>query len=134
METKRCPSTIFLSTFQLVPALVAAMEQQRFASVGVKGGCGYQPRKQGEEDNPLLVVGVHNKEIIHDRYPRMPHTSWAARAYTCSAIDPSLGQAMSFPSLLQLKLRIEVPPWRNVAEANTQTPRQMSRTQIWSAG
>ena len=42
---------------QLVPALVTAMEQQRFASVEVKGGCGYRPRKQGEEDNPLLVVG-----------------------------------------------------------------------------
>ena len=57
---------------QLVPALVTAMEQQRFASVGVKGGCGYRPRKQGEEDNPLLVVGVYNKEIIYDRYPRTP--------------------------------------------------------------
>ena len=67
---------------QLVPALVAAMEQQRFASVGVKGGCGYRPRKQGEEDNPLLVVGVYNKEIIYDLYPRMPDTSWEARAYT----------------------------------------------------
>ena len=54
---------------QLVPALVTAMKQQRFASVGVKGGCGYRPRKQGEEDNPLLVVGVYNKEIIHDRSP-----------------------------------------------------------------
>ena len=107
---------------QLVPALVTAMEQQRFASVGVKGGCGYRPRKQGEEDNPLLVVGVYNKEIIYDRYPRMPDTSWAARAYTCGAIDPSLGQAMSFPSLLQLKLRIEVPLWRNVAEGGGQTP------------
>ena len=87
---------------QLVPALVTAMEQQRFASVEVKGGCGYRP---------------HNKEIIYDRYPRMPDTSWAERAYTYGAIDPSLGQAMSFPSLLQLKLRIEVPLWRNVAEA-----------------
>ena len=58
------------------------MEQQRFASVGVKGGCGYRPRKQGEEDNPLLVVGVYNKEIIYDLYPRMPDTSWEARAYT----------------------------------------------------
>ena len=56
---------------QLDPALVTAMEQQRFASV-VKGGCGYRPRKQGEEDNPLLVVGVYNKEIIYDRYPHMP--------------------------------------------------------------
>ena len=63
------------------------------------------------------MVGVYSKEIIYDRCPRMPDTSWAARAYTCGAIDPSLGQAMSFPSLLQLKLRIEVPLWRNVAEA-----------------
>ena len=107
---------------QLVPALVTAMEQQRFASVEVKGGCGYRPRKQGEEDNPLLVVGVYNKEITYDRYPRMPDTSWAARAYTCGAIDPSLGQAMSFPSLLQLKLRIEVPLWRNVAEGKHLSP------------
>ena len=107
---------------QLVPALVTAMEQQRFASVGVKGGCGYRPRKQGEEDNPLLVVGVYNKEITYDRYPRMPDTSWAARAYTCGAIDPPLGQAMSFPSLLQLKLRIEVPLWRNVAVAKHPSP------------
>ena len=43
---------------QLMPALVAAMEQQRFASVGVKGRCGYRPRGQEEEDNPLLVVEV----------------------------------------------------------------------------
>ena len=47
----------------------------------------------------------------------MPDTSWAARAHTCGDIDPSLGQAMSFPSLLQLKLRIEVPLWRDVVEA-----------------
>ena len=44
---------------QSVPALVAAMEQQRFASVGVKGGCGHR----GEEDNSLPVVGIYNKEI-----------------------------------------------------------------------
>ena len=89
---------------QLVPPLVTAMEQQRFASVEVKGGCGYRPRKQGEEDNSLLVVGVFDKEIAHDRCSRMPDTSWAARACTYGAIDPSLGQAMSFLSLLQLKL------------------------------
>ena len=47
---------------QLVPALVTAMEQQRFASVEVKGGCGYRCGyrlcKQGEEDNPLLDGAV----------------------------------------------------------------------------
>ena len=102
---------------QILPALVTAMEQQGFTQAEVKGDWGYRPRKQGAEDNPLLVVGVYNKEIAYDHYPRMPDTSWAARAYTCGAIDPSLGQAMSFPSLLQLKLRIEVPLWRDVAEA-----------------
>ena len=112
---------------QLVPALVTAMEQQRFASVEVKGGCGYRPRKQGEEDNPLLVVGVYNKEITYDRYPRMPDTSWAARAYTFRAIDPSLGQAMSFPSLLQLKLRIGEMLQR--ANTSHQAPRWKSRIQ-----
>ena len=30
--------------------------------------CYCAPRKQGEEDNPLLVVGVYNKEITYDRY------------------------------------------------------------------
>ena len=102
---------------QIVPALVTAMEQQRFTQAEVKGGCGYRPRKQGAEDNPLLVVGVYNKEIVYDHYPRTPDTSWAERAYTSGAVDPSLGQAMSSPSLLQLKLRIEVPLWRDVAEA-----------------
>ena len=102
---------------QTLPALVTAMEQQGFTQAEVKGGWGYRPRKEGAEDNPLLVVGVYNKEIAYDSYPRMPDTSWAERAYTCGALDPSLGQAMSFPSLLQLKLRIEVPLWRDVAEA-----------------
>ena len=92
------------------------MEQQRFTQAKVKGGCGYQPRKRAE-DNLLLVVGVYNKEIAYDHDPRMQDTSWAERAYTSGAVDPSLGQAMSFSSLLQLKLRIEVPLWRDVAEA-----------------
>ena len=56
---------------QLVPALVTAMEQQRFASVEVKGGCGYRPRKQGEEDNPLLVVGVYNKSRYGEMLQRL---------------------------------------------------------------
>ena len=47
----------------------------------------------------------------------MSDTSWAERAYTCGALDPSLGQSTSFPSLLQLKLRIEVPLWRDFADA-----------------
>ena len=39
----------------------------------------------------------------------MPNTSWAERAYSSGALDPSLGQAFAFPSLLQLRMRIEVP-------------------------
>ena len=47
----------------------------------------------------------------------MPDTSWAERACSCGALDPSLGQAISFPSLLQLRLRIEVLLWRDLATA-----------------
>ena len=65
----------------------------------------------------LLVIGVHTKEIAYDPYPRMPDTSWAERAYSCGALDPSSGQAISFPSLLQLRLRIEVSLWRDLATA-----------------
>ena len=47
----------------------------------------------------------------------MPDTTWAERAYIYGTLDPSLGQSMSFPSLPQLKLRLEVPLWRDLAEA-----------------
>ena len=102
---------------QILPDLVVAMERQGFTPAQVKGGYGYRPKEEGAEDNPLLVVGVHTKEIAYDRYPRMPDTSGAERAYSCGALDPSLGQAISFPSLLQLRLRIEVPLWRDLATA-----------------
>ena len=49
---------------------------------------------------PLLVAGVYSKEVAYDNHSQMPDTSWAERAYTCGALDPSLGQSMSFPSLL----------------------------------
>ena len=81
---------------QILPDLVVAMERQGFTP----GGYGYRPKEEGAQDNPLLVVGVHTKEIAYDRHPRMPDTSWAERAYSSSALDPSLGQAFSFPSLL----------------------------------
>ena len=103
---------------QILPDLVVAMERQGFTPAQVKGGYGYRPKEEGAEDNPLLVVGVHTKEIAYDRYPRMPDTSWAERAYSSGALDPSLGQAFSFPSLLQLRLRIAVPSlWRDLATA-----------------
>ena len=106
---------------QILPDLVTAMEQQGFKPAEVKGGYGYRPKEEGAEDNPLIVVGVHAKDIAYDRYPRMPTTSWAERAYSSGALDPSLGQAFSFPSLLQLRMRIEVPVWRDLATARNPT-------------
>ena len=106
---------------QILPDLVSAMEQQGFKPAEVKGGYGYRPKEDGAEDNPLIVVGVHTKDIAYDRYPRMPTTSWAERAYPSGALDPSLGQAFSFPSLLQLRMRIEVPVWRDLATARNPT-------------
>ena len=106
---------------QILPDLVVAMERQGFTPAEVKGGYGYRPKEEGAEDNPLLVVGVHTKDIAYDRYPRMPDTSWAERAYSSGALDPSLGQAFSFPSLLQLRLRIEVPLWRDLTTARHPT-------------
>ena len=102
---------------QILPDLVVAMERQGFTPAEVKGSCGYRPKEEDAEDNPLLVVGVHTKDIVYDRYPGMPDTSWAERAYFSGALDPSLGQAFSFPSLLQLRLRIEVPLWRDLTTA-----------------
>ena len=106
---------------QILPDLVVAMERQGFTPAEVKGGHGYRPKEEGAEDNPLLVVGVHTKDIAYDRYPRMPDTSWAERACSSGALDPSLGQAFSFPSLLQLRLRIEVPLWRDLTTAKHST-------------
>ena len=106
---------------QILPDLVVAMERQGFTPAEVKGGYGYRPKEEDAEDNPLLVVGVHTKDIVYDRYPRMPDTSWAERAYSSGALDPSLGQAFSFPSLLQLRLRIEVPLWRDPTTARHPT-------------
>ena len=102
---------------QILPDLVTAMEQQGFKPAEVKGGSGYRPKEEGAEDNPLIAVGVHTKDIAYGRYPRMPTTPWAERAYSSGALDPSLGQAFAFPSLLQLRMRIEVPVWRDLATA-----------------
>ena len=64
---------------QILPDLVTAMEQQGFKPPS------YRPKEEGAEDNPLIAT-----------------TSWAERACSSGALDPSLGQAFSFPSLLQL--------------------------------
>ena len=102
---------------QLLPALVEAIGQQGYKKAEVKSGWGCRPRKEGAEDNPLLVAGVYSKEVAYDSDSQMPDTSWAERAYIYGALDPPLGQSMSFPSLPQLKLRVEVPLWRDFAEA-----------------
>ena len=104
---------------------------QPWSSNALRGGsegCGYRPRKQGEEDDPLLVVGVKTRKSHVTATPAAGHVLGGKSMYL-GAIDPSLGQAISFPSLLQLKLRIEVPLWRNVAE----TSRWKSRvqTRLW---
>ena len=52
---------------QILPDLVVAMERQGFTPAEVKGGYGYRPKEEGAEDNPLLVVGVHTKDIVYDR-------------------------------------------------------------------
>ena len=54
---------------QILPDLVVAMERQGFTSAQVTGSYGYQPKEEGAEDNPLLVVGVHTKEIACNRSP-----------------------------------------------------------------
>ena len=59
---------------QILPDLVTAMEQQGFKPAEVKGGSGYRPKKEGAEDNPLIVVGVHTKDTVYDRYP--PHADY----------------------------------------------------------
>ena len=97
---------------QLLPALVKSILHHGFQPAG-----GYRTRKEGAEDNPLLVVGVYSKEMAYGNEPQMPAATWAERAYTWRALDPSWSQSMSFPSFPQLKLRLEVPLWMNLAEA-----------------
>ena len=100
---------------QILPDLVAAMERQGYTPAEVKGGYGYRPKEEDAEDNPLLVVGVHAKDIIYDRCPEC--RTRPGQKEPIGALDPSLGQAFSFPSLLQLRLRIEVPLWRDLTAA-----------------
>ena len=63
---------------------------------------------------------VGRKQKCHLPAVPRPHTERDLQAYSVPAIvtksmltlDPSLGQAFSFPSLLQLRLRILVESWR----------------------
>ena len=117
---------------QLLPALVESIGQRGFDRAEVKSGWGYRPRKEGAEDNPLLVAGVYSKEMAYGNEPQMPETTWAERAYIYRALDPSLGQSMSFPSLPQLKLRLEVPLWWTLRRPGTpqwrHTQKSLTRT------
>ena len=83
---------------QILPDLVTAMEQQGFKPAEVKGGSGYRPKEEGAEDNPLIVVEVHTKDSVYDRYPRMPNnpeppaTSRLSRVFAphgCKAAMPA---------------------------------------------
>ena len=69
---------------------------------------GYRTSKGGAEENPFLVAGANWKEMTHNNDLQMPDTPWTDRACASRALDPSLGQSMSFPSLPQRKLRLEV--------------------------
>ena len=89
---------------QLLPALVESIGKRGFDRAEVKSGWGCRPRKEGAEDNPLLVAGVYSKEVAYNNEPQMPDTTWAERAYIYGALDPSLGQSMSFPPAAQVAL------------------------------
>ena len=103
---------------QLVPALVTAMEQQRFTPVGVKGGCGYRPRKQGEEDTiPSWWWELTARKLYMTATPECRTRPGRREHIPVVPLTHLWGKLCLFPSLLQLKLRIEVPLWRNVAEA-----------------
>ena len=83
---------------QILPDLVVAMERQGFTPAEVKGGYGYRPKEEDAEDNPLLVVGVRTKDIVYDRYPRMPDTSWAERATLVVPLTRLWDKLSRFPS------------------------------------
>ena len=71
---------------QLLPALVESIGERGFSRAEVKSGWGYRPRKEGAEDNPLLVAGVYSKEVAYSNEPQMPDTTWAERAYVWGAL------------------------------------------------
>ena len=94
---------------QLIPALAQSILDHHFQPTDLKEGWGYRTAKGDAEDNPFLVAGAYRKEMIYNNEPPTPDTPWTERAYASRALDPSIGQSMSFPSSPQLKLRLEVP-------------------------
>ena len=107
---------------QLLPALVQSVTDHQFQPAGLKSGWGYRTNKGGAEDNPFLAAGAYSKEMTYNNDPQMPNTPWAERAYVWRALDPSLGQSMSFPSSPQLRLRLEVPLWHDLRQARYPPP------------
>ena len=57
----RRPSTII----QAHQYLLFAPDQMVGKTRGSEGGYGYRPKEEGAEDNPLLVVAVHTKDIAY---------------------------------------------------------------------
>ena len=71
----------------LLYPFVEATGEQGYEKAEVKNGWGYRPRKEGAEDNPLLVAGVYSKDVAYDSDPQMSDTSWAERAYIYGAAE-----------------------------------------------
>lgn len=105
---------------QLIPALAQSLTDKQFLPTEQKGW-GYRAAKCNAEDNPFLVAGANQKGLIYNQDPEMPRTPWVEQAYWSGALDPSLGQSVSFPSAPQLKLRIEVLLWNDLREARYST-------------
>ena len=117
---------------QVLPALVQSIIDHQYQPTELKSGWGYRANEGRAEDNPFLLVGAYRKEMQYNNDPQMPRTPWAERAYVSRALDPSLGQSMSFPSLPQQKLRLEVPLWTDLTEARYPPPgRSMTSRPRW---
>ena len=111
---------------QVLPALVQSILDHQYQPIEPKSGGGYRTNEGRAADNPFLVVGACRKEMQYNNEPQMPRTPWAERAYVSRALDPSIGQSMSFPALPQLKLRVGVPLWTDPIEARHPPPQTHS--------
>ena len=107
---------------QALPSLVQSITANDFQPAPLEKGLGYRTGKGQVEDNPFLVVGAYRKDIKYEGNPTMPYTPWAARAFASRALDPSLEQSMSFPSLPKVLLRVEVPLWMDLSKARDPPP------------
>ena len=109
---------------QVLQSLVNSISQNHYEPVKPVGGLGYRMTRDQRSDNPYLVVGAYRKTLAYEGEPALPDTFWAARAYESGALDPTLGQSMSFPSSAKMTLRTEVPLWSDVAAARHLPPQK----------